>query len=150
LLCYNFEALNCEKQLEKSQKGEGIKLLHPKGKAKPCGTIFIRLVAIPRFSEDEIASNLQVNAPHAPRAASLSPLALQSPPPRSPLHVPHPTCLHVLQAAEAALASAAATAAGKAQQMQDAGAARARRAVPADSSVTFLQLPGRRQHVMLR
>jgi hypothetical protein len=48
------------RQLAHSAKGESIPLLHPKGKDKPCGTICIRLKAVPRLSEDEIASNLQV------------------------------------------------------------------------------------------
>jgi hypothetical protein len=48
------------RQLAHSAKGESIPLLHPKGKDKPCGTISIRLKAVPRLSEDEIASNLQV------------------------------------------------------------------------------------------
>ena len=47
-------------QLAKTQSGEGVALIHPKGKEKACGTIFIRLKAIPRLSEDEIAANLQV------------------------------------------------------------------------------------------
>jgi hypothetical protein len=34
-------------------------LLHPKGKDKACGTIFIRIKAVPRLSEDEIGRILQ-------------------------------------------------------------------------------------------
>jgi hypothetical protein len=52
-------------QLEKTQSGEGVALIHPKGKEKACGTIFIRLKAIPRLSEDEIAANMQVFCVHA-------------------------------------------------------------------------------------
>ena len=59
----NDDGLTPRIQLEKTQRGEGVALIHPKGKQKACGTIFIRLKAIPRLSEDEIASNLQVCSP---------------------------------------------------------------------------------------
>jgi hypothetical protein len=60
LYCSNLQS----GQLAHSAKGESIPLLHPKGKDKPCGTICIRLKAVPRLSEGEIASNLQVCLNH--------------------------------------------------------------------------------------
>lgn len=60
LYCSNLQS----GQLAHSAKGESIPLLHPKGKDKQCGTICIRLKAVPRLSEGEIASNLQVCLNH--------------------------------------------------------------------------------------
>jgi len=54
-----FCVLSLNEMLEHTRTGAGVKLVHPKGKDKPCGTIFIRLKAVPRLTEDEIASNLQ-------------------------------------------------------------------------------------------
>jgi hypothetical protein len=68
--CFIFH-LTAAFQLAHSQKGESVKLLHPKGKDKACGTISIRLKAIPRLSEDEIACNMQVCAFPLPRCSLL-------------------------------------------------------------------------------
>ena len=54
-----FCLLSLNEMLEHTRTGAGVKLIHPKGKDKPCGAIFIRLRAVPRLTEDEIASSLQ-------------------------------------------------------------------------------------------
>ena len=55
-------SLSLNEMLEKSASGAGVKLIHPKGKDKACGSIFFRLKAVPRLTEDEIASGLQARA----------------------------------------------------------------------------------------
>jgi hypothetical protein len=67
-----FCTLSLNEMLEHTRTGAGVKLMHPKGKDKACGTIFVRLRAVPRLTEDEIASNLQARDAELPTPLPLS------------------------------------------------------------------------------